>query len=164
MDFSLSKELEELRQRVSAFVADEIMPVEGLKENFDAHENIAEVPLQVLRSKAKAAGLWAPQMPTLRGGLGLNTVGMAVFYEEASRSRFGPVVFNCAAPDDGNMYILNKVGTEEQKQIWLQPIVSGDARSSFAMTEPAPGGGSDPGMIRTTAERVGSKWVINGTK
>ncbi|MEK9900930.1 MAG: acyl-CoA dehydrogenase family protein, partial [Rhodospirillaceae bacterium] len=115
MDFSLPKELEDLRRRVGAFVADEIMPVEADPANFDAHENIAEAPLQDLRGKAKAAGLWAPQMPTERGGLGLNTVGMAVFYEEAARSRFGPVVFNCAAPDDGNMILLDRVAREDQK-------------------------------------------------
>ncbi|MEK9833768.1 MAG: acyl-CoA dehydrogenase family protein, partial [Rhodospirillaceae bacterium] len=134
MDFSLPKELEDLRRRVGAFVADEIMPVEADPANFDAHENIAEVPLQDLRTKAKAAGLWAPQMPTARGGLGLNTVGMAVFYEEAARSRFGPVVFNCAAPDDGNMILLDRVAREDQKDRWLQPIIDGDVRSSIVMT------------------------------
>jgi acyl-CoA dehydrogenase len=89
---------------------------------------------------------------------------MAVLYEAMNQSIFGPVAFNCAAPDDGNMYILNKVGTDQQKATWLQPIIDGDVRSSFAMTEPAPGGGSDPGMIQTTATRHNGKWVINGRK
>ena len=165
MDFSLPKELEDLRQRVGAFVADEIMPVEADQANFDEHENIAEPALQALRTKAKAAGLWAPQMPTSRGGLGLNTVGMAMFYEEAGRSRFGPVVFNCAAPDDGNMILLDRVAREDQKDRWLQPIIDGDIRSSIVMTEPAPGSGSDPTMMLTRAERKGNdKWVINGRK
>ena len=83
-------------------------------------------------------------MPVERGGLGLNTVGMAMFYEEAARSRFGPVVFNCAAPDDGNMILLERCATEEQKDRWLQPIIDGAVRSSIVMTEPAPGAGSDP--------------------
>lgn len=165
MDFSLPKELEDLRQRVGAFVADEIMPVEVDQANFDEHENIAEPALQTLRAKAKTAGLWAPQMPTSRGGLGLNTVGMAMFYEEAGRSRFGPVVFNCAAPDDGNMILLDRVAREDQKDRWLQPIIDGDVRSSIVMTEPAPGSGSDPTMMLTRAERKGNdKWVISGRK
>ncbi len=115
MDFTLSNELENLRQRVSKFVSDEIMPVEADPNSFDDHENIAPEPLKKLREKAKANGLWSPQMPVQRGGLGLNTVGMAVFYEEAGRSRFGPVCMNCAAPDDGNMILLERCATEEQK-------------------------------------------------
>ena len=165
MDFSLPKELEGLRLRVKLFVGDVIMPVEADPANFDEHENIAEAPLQALRMKAKAAGLWAPQMPVSRGGLGLNTVGMAMFYEEAARSRFGPVVFNCAAPDDGNMILLDRVAREDQKDRWLQPIIDGDIRSSIVMTEPAPGSGSDPTMMLTRAEQSGNdKWVINGRK
>jgi acyl-CoA dehydrogenase len=103
-------------------------------------------------------------MPVDRGGLGLDVQGRAVFYEEANKSIFGPVVFNCAAPDDGNMFILDRVGREDQKDKWLQPIVNGDVRSAFVMTEPAPGGGSDPTMMRTTAEKRGDTWVVNGRK
>ena len=86
---------------------------------------------------------------------GLPIVGWAAMYEEANRSIFGPVAFNCQAPDDGNMNLLALVGTEAQKENWLRPIVDGRVRSSFVMTEPAPGGGSDPGMIRTRAEKTG---------
>jgi acyl-CoA dehydrogenase len=89
-------------------------------------------------------------------------MGMAVCYEEMNRSIFGPVVFNSAAPDDGNMMVLEKLGTEAQKARWLAPIVDGEVRSAFAMTEPHPGGGSDPGMMRTTATREGDKYVIRG--
>jgi acyl-CoA dehydrogenase len=85
-------------------------------------------------------------------------------YEEAARSLFGPLAFNCMAPDDGNMNLLAKVGTPAQKERWLRPIVDGKVNSSFAMTEPAPGGGSDPAMIKTKAERKGDKWVIHGRK
>jgi len=91
-------------------------------------------------------------------------VAWAVMYEEAARSLFGPLAFNCMAPDDGNMNVLKKLGTPAQKDKWLKPIVEGKVRSAFAMTEPAPGGGSDPGMIRTRAERRGDKWVITGRK
>ena len=144
MDFTLSSELEDLRKRVWLFVETEVMPIEADPKNFDDHENIALKPLKELRDKAKSLGLWAPQMPISRGGLGLNTVGMAVFYEEAGRSRFGPVCMNCAAPDDGNMILLNRCASEEQKDKWLQPIIDGDLRSSIIMTEPAPGAGYDP--------------------
>ncbi|MED5473643.1 MAG: acyl-CoA dehydrogenase, partial [Pseudomonadota bacterium] len=82
-----------------------------------------------------------------------------------NRSIFGPVCFNCSAPDDGNMFVLNKVATEEQKDKWLQPIIDGAVRSSFVMTEPHPGSGSDPSMMLTKAEPVGnSKWKISGHK
>jgi acyl-CoA dehydrogenase len=90
--------------------------------------------------------------------------GLAVCYEEMGRSIFGPVVFNCAAPDDGNMMLLEKVARDDQKERWLQPIVDGRARSAFAMTEPAPGAGSDPGLMRTRAERHGDRWIVRGRK
>jgi len=165
MDLSLSPELEALRLRVREFVADEVLPLEADPANFDAHEMIDEGVLAVVREKAKGVGLWAPQMPESRGGLGLNTVGMAVFYEEAARSRFGPLAFNCSAPDDGNMFLLNKVATEEQKDQWLQPVIDGKVRSSIVMTEPAPGSGSDPTMMLTRAAPKGNnKWVVSGRK
>ncbi len=165
MDFTLSAELEDLRKRVGLFVETEVMPIEADPKNFDDHENIALKPLKELRDKAKSLGLWAPQMPISRGGLGLNTVGMAVFYEEAGRSRFGPVCMNCAAPDDGNMILLNRCASEEQKDKWLQPIIDGDLRSSIIMTEPAPGAGSDPTSMLTTATPKGNnKWAIEGHK
>ena len=94
----------------------------------------------------------------------LPIVAWAVMYEEAARSLFGPLAFNCMAPDDGNMNLLRLVGTPAQKDKWLRPIVDGKVRSSFAMTEPAPGGGSDPSMIRTRAEKKGDKYVIYGRK
>ncbi|MFX5689098.1 acyl-CoA dehydrogenase family protein, partial [Acinetobacter baumannii] len=77
--------------------------------------------------------------------------GWAAMYEEANRSIFGPVTMNCAAPDDGNMNVLAKIGTHAQKERWLRPIVEGRARSGFVMTEPAPGAGSDPSMMLTRA-------------
>ena len=164
MDFTLPAEVDRLRLQVREFVDTHLIPMESDITTYDAHENIADVPLAAMRAKAKDAGLWAPQMPVERGGLGLNTQGMAAFYEEANKSIFGPVVFNCAAPDDGNMFILNRIARDDQKEKWLQPIVNGDVRSAFVMTEPAPGGGSDPSMIRTRAEKQGDKWIVNGHK
>ena len=164
MDFTLDPSVAELRGRVRAFVDEHIVPLEADPSAYDEHENIAPEPLERLRALAKAEGLWAPQMPRERGGQGLDTVGMAACYEEMGRSIFGPVVFNCAAPDDGNMFLLNRVATEAQQERWLQPIVDGRVRSAFAMTEPAPGAGSDPSLMRTTAERRGDTWVIHGRK
>jgi acyl-CoA dehydrogenase len=122
--------------------------------------------LDGLRAKAKAAGLWAPQMPKARGGLELPHVGWVAFYGEANHSIFGPAAFNCAAPDDGNMTILNKVlPSDAMKGRWLQPIIDGKVRSSFVMTEPHPGSGSDPGgMMLTRAEKRGGKYIVHGRK
>ncbi|MPZ10915.1 MAG: acyl-CoA dehydrogenase [Kiloniellaceae bacterium] len=164
MDFSLAPETESLRQRLRDFVESEIMPLEADPSCYDAHENIALEKLEPLRAKVKAAGLWALQMPKARGGQGLSVAAMAACYEEMGRSIFGPVAFNCAAPDDGNMILLEKVATEEQKARWLQPVVDGTVRSAFAMTEPAPGAGSDPGLMLSRAERDGDGWILNGDK
>jgi len=164
MDFTLSADVENYRKRYRAFVAEHLIPLERDPASYDEHENIRLDLLDTLRTKAKAAGMWAPQMPRERGGLGFNVVAMAVCYEEMNHSIFGPVTFNCAAPDDGNMTVLNKIGTEQQKARWLQPIIDGKVRSSIVMTEPAPGAGSDPSMMRTTATRKGDKWVIHGRK
>ncbi len=166
MDFSLSPEIEALRLKVRAFIADEVMPLEARPEVYDAYENIRLDVLDEMRAKARAAGLWAPQMPQSRGGLGLPITGWAAIYEEANRSIFGPVIINCAAPDDGNMSVLNKaLKSEAMKDMWLQPIIDGKVRSSFAMTEPQPGSGSDPGgMMLTRAEKRGAKYVVHGRK
>ena len=165
MDFSLAPEIEDYRQRIKAFVAGRILPLESEPSAYDDHENIAEDRLAELRAAARAEGLWCFQMPRSRGGQEVGRVGMAALYEEMNHSIFGPVVFNCAAPDDGNMILLEKVATEAQKTRWLQPIIDGEVRSAFAMTEPAPGSGSDPaGMMLTRAERQGDKWIVNGRK
>lgn len=164
MDFSLSPELDALRRRYRTFIDTHVIPLEGEPASYDAHENIRLDLLAPLRERAKAEGLWAPQMPVERGGLGVSVSAQAVCYEEMGRSIFGPAVFNCAAPDDGNMLLLDKVATDAQKNRWLQPVVDGTVRSAFAMTEPAPGAGSDPSHMRTQAVRRGGKWVVNGHK
>lgn len=164
MDFSIATEIEDYRQRIAAFVEKHILPLEADRTAYDAHGNIALPLLDALRAKARAEGLWCLQLGQENGGAGLSKTGMAVCYEEMARSIFGPVVFNAAAPDDGNMQVLEKLGTPEQKQRWLQPIAEGRARSSFAMTEPHPGGGSDPSMIRTMAEKRGDRYVVTGRK
>ena len=165
MDYSLSPEIEDYRQRIKTLVDERVIPLEKDPASYDEYEYIKEEVLEPLRAEAKAQGLWAIGMPKERGGQGLPIIAMAACYEEMNRSIFGPACFNCQAPDDGNMILLNKVGTEEQKARWLQPIIDGEVRSSFAMTEPAPGAGSDPaGMMLTKAEKDGNKWVIHGRK
>src|SRR5262249_40698876 len=164
MDFTLPPHIEDYRKHYRAFVAEHLLPLELDPHARDDHENIRLDVLEGVRTKAKAAGLGAPQMPKERGGQGVAIVGMAACYEEMNYSIFGPVTFNCAAPDDGNMIVLSKIGTEEQKKRWLQPIVDGKVRSSIVMTEPAPGAGSDPTMMLTTATKQGDKWIIRGRK
>src|SRR5437588_10412387 len=164
MDFTLSPEIEDIRVRTRSFVEEHVLPLEADPESYDDHENIRLDVLRTVQAKAKAEGLWAPQAPKEYGGMGLPVVAWAAMYEEANRSIFGPLAFNCAAPDDGNMNLLARVGTPAQKDKWLKPIVEGSVRSSFVMTEPAPGGGSDPGMIRTRAEQKGDRFVIHGQK
>ena len=107
MDFSIDAALQADHDRLRAFVRDEIVPLEADRKNFDSYGNIDMAVLQTLRAKVKEAGLWAPQIPREQSGLGYGPTGMAVLYEAMNYSIFGPVAFNCAAPDDGNMYILN---------------------------------------------------------
>ena len=164
MDYTLSAEIESYRARIARFVEDEILPAEINPKAWDSHGNINNEWLEALRSKARKQGLWCLQLKPETGGCGLSKVGMAVCYEEMNRSVFGPVVFNCAAPDDGNMMVLEKVGTDAQKEAWLKPIVDGTVRSSFAMTEPHPGAGSDPGMMLTMATKQGDVYRIEGRK
>ncbi len=164
MDLSLSPEIEQLRRRIRDFVERHCIPAESDPKNWDEHENIAEGPLAALRAKARAEGLWALQTSKEQGGLGVGRVAMAACYEEMARSIFGPVAFNSAPPDDGNMMLLDAVATSAQKERWLKPIVEGKVRSAFVMTEPAPGSGSDPSAMLTKAERRGDTWVVRGRK
>jgi acyl-CoA dehydrogenase len=163
MDFHISPEIEDLRARVAAFVAAEVLPLEANRASDDDHGNIALALLDEVRAKARAEGLWTLQLNRPdRPAIG--RMGMAVTYEEMNRSIFGPAVFNSAAPDDGNMMVLDAIATPAQKAQWLAPIEDGRVRSAFAMTEPHPGGGSDPSMIQTSAERRGDSYLVRGRK
>jgi len=164
MDFSLPVDVEALRSRFVGFVRQRVLPLENDPATFDDHENIRLDLLEALRAEARAEGLWCPQVPTPLGGMGLSRVAMAACYEAMNESIFGPAVFNAAAPDDGNLMLLAAVATPEQQERWLRPMVDGQVRSAFAMTEPHPGGGSDPTMIATRAERIGEGWRITGRK
>lgn len=149
MNFEISPRVEDFRARIVAFVEKEVLPLEADRASYDGHDNIELGLLDRLRTKAREAGLWCLQLREKNGGANLGRVGMAVCYEAMNRSIFGPAVFNSVAPDDGNMIVLEALGTPAQRAKWLKPIVEGHVRSAFVMTEPHPGGGSDPSMIRT---------------
>jgi len=117
-----------------------------------------------LRAKARAAGIYAPQLPRELGGLGLTLTEIAPVFEAAGRSHLGPLALNCAAPDEGNMHLLHLFANAEQRERYLRPLADGVIYSGFAMTEPAPGAGSDPAMLQTTAVRDGDDWIITGHK
>jgi acyl-CoA dehydrogenase len=119
MDFTLSPEIESLRQKVRNFVVEHVLPLEDDRSLWDAHENIRADVLEGVRARARAAGLWAPQSPKRYGGMALPFVAWAALYEEAARSLFGPLAFHCMAPDDGNMNLLSRVGTPAQQDKWL---------------------------------------------
>ncbi len=163
MDFTLSDKAERIRGAIRNFVDARLIPLEQDRASYDAHENINLGLLAELRQEARAQGLWALNMPIARGGGGLSLSEIAPCYEEMNRSIFGPVVFNAAAPDDGNMRVLEQVATEHQKRVFLQPIVDGTVQSAFAMTEPE-GCGSDPSLTYTTATRTNTGWKIHGRK
>ncbi len=162
IDFSPRPELEELRTRVRAFVDEHVIPVE--QRVFDEDQRGDDSTLRLLQAKARAAGLWTPHLSKDLGGQGLGPMGMAVLFREMGRSFAGAKVFNCDAPDQGNMDLLAAVASDAARERWLQPLCDGQITSAFCMTEPAPGAGADPTNLRTTAVRDGDEWVINGHK
>jgi acyl-CoA dehydrogenase len=164
MSFAIDPATDALRARIDTFVRERIVPLEAGHAHDDEHGNLRLEVLEGLRAQVKEAGLWTPQMPRAMGGLGLSMRALVPLYEAMNYSIFGPPAFNCAAPDDGNMRVLAQVASDAQQARWLAPIVDGRVRSAFAMTEPHPGGGSDPTMIRTRAVRRGGGWVIDGRK
>jgi acyl-CoA dehydrogenase len=161
MDFSVSPAAEELRRQVRRFIDERVIPLEPREHS--EHGLPAEVLAEV-RGQARAAGVWAPQLPAELGGLGLALSDLAPIFEEAGRSPLGPLALNCAAPDEGNMHLLLLAGTPTQKAKYLARLARGECRSCFAMTEPPPGAGSDPSMLRTLAVPDGDGWVIDGHK
>ena len=160
--FGYSERLPELRERVRGFVEAECIPRERpeLAHDIEALDRV----LGELHALAKAAGIYAPQLPPELGGLGLNWRDRAAVLEEAGRSPLGPGALNCAPPDQPNMINLLALGSEAQKRQYLLPLAAGEIRSCFAMTEPAPGAGSDPSMLLTRAQMQDGRWLLNGRK
>ncbi|MDG2210958.1 MAG: acyl-CoA dehydrogenase family protein [Acidimicrobiales bacterium] len=167
IDFSLTPELEEIRTRIRVFIDDVVKPGEALIEGHGEHdpqEGGERIETLIsMRKQAFSEGLWLPHMPEEWGGMGLGHVQLAMVQAEAARSRYGPWVLNCQAPDEGNMHTLLHWATDEQKEKYLQPLCEGKGTSCFAMTEPEVAG-SDPTLIQTTGYQDGEEWVINGHK
>src|ERR1700761_8045565 len=165
MDFSFSPKVKELQARVSAFMDEHVYPNEAR-----FHAEIAQgdrwQPTKVveeLKAKAKEAGLWNLFLPESARGAGLTNLEYAPLCEIMGRSGLGPETFNCSAPDTGNMEVFERYGTPEHKERWLKPLLAGEIRSAFAMTEPAVAS-SDATNIETEIRREGDEYVINGRK
>lgn len=162
MDFSLSPDIIELRDRTRAFIAEQIIPFER-DPRIGSHGPSEDLRRELV-ALARAAGLLTPHASRAHGGLGLSHVAKAVMFEEAGYSTLGPTALNIHAPDEGNIHLMEEVATPAQQARWLLPQVAGETRSCFCMTEPPPGAGADPSMLATTAVRDGDNYRINGTK
>ncbi len=162
IDFAPSPELQQLQQRVRAFIQTEIIPMESDPRQ-GPHGPEESLRLDLV-AKARQAGLLSPHAEPEYGGLGLSHVGRALVFEESGYSTLGPIAMNVFAPDEGNMHLLHAVASQAQKERWLRPLVEGRIRSCFCMTEPAPGAGSDPSLLATTATPDGEGWLISGRK
>ena len=160
--FTLPPELAALQARVRDFIRDDVIPLEN-DPRCGPHGPSEDLRRELV-ARARRAGLLAPQVAKHLGGLGLTHLACAVVFEEAGYSPLGPVAMHLAAPDEGNMHLLHRVATSAQQAQWLEPLARGDIRSCFCMTEPAPGAGSDPSMLATTAEPEGDGYRISGQK
>ena len=163
IDFELPAELVGLRDRVEAFIAEKIVPYEN-----DPRQTAHGAPESLRRELvglARQAQLLSPHAPKQYGGLGLDHRGMAVVFEAAGWSTLGPLALNIQAPDEGNVNLLNAIATPEQKARWLAPLVRGEIRSVFSMTETvSDGAGSDPSLLNTVAQQDGNDFLISGKK
>jgi acyl-CoA dehydrogenase len=164
MNFDYTDKVKSLQQRLSAFMDEHIYPNE--KRFYQEIENDRWAPTKVieeLKPKARAAGLWNLFLPDDDQGAGLTNLEYAPLCEIMGRSILAPEVFNCSAPDTGNMEVLARYGTPEQKERWLKPLLAGEIRSCFAMTEPAVAS-SDATNIQASIRREGNEYVLNGRK
>ncbi len=161
MDFSIPSHIEPLIERIRSFVEREVVPLEPDFLNREFRDLLPV--LAVKRAQVKVIGLWAPFLPVQYGGLGLTLAEYAHISEELGRSPLGHYVFNCQAPDVGNMEILMQFGTAAQQKTFLEPLTRGEIRSCFCMTEPE-NPGSNPVLMDTLAVKEGGDYVINGHK
>ena len=160
VELELTPEIAELRERYRAFMDAHVFPNEDALSSEDEE---ADALVAELRAKAKAEGLWAPHIGPEAGGTGRGFLAYALLNEVIGRTVWGQYVFGCQAPDAGNAEILLMFGSNEQKERWLRPLVAGDVRSFFSMTEPDVSG-ADPTGLQTTAVLDGDEWVIDGRK
>ena len=161
IDFTFPEDVENARLQVRRFMDQVAKP--RLKELRGLKQEEMREGIYGLRDKAREWGVWLPHMPQEWGGMGLGLTAVASVSAEAVKTRFGPWIINCQAPDEGNMHTILHFGTKEQKEKWLKPLCEGTMRSAFSMTEPD-SAGSDPTTIKCRAVRDGSDWVINGRK
>ena len=164
MDFEFSGKVKDLQKRLQGFMEEHVYPNE--QRFHDEIERNRWSPTRVieeLKPKARAAGLWNLFLPNDEHGAGLTNLEYAPLCESMGRSVMGPEIFNCSAPDTGNMEVLARYGTPEQKERWLKPLLAGEIRSCFAMTEPAVAS-SDARNIEASIVRSGHEYVINGRK
>jgi acyl-CoA dehydrogenase len=160
-DFSTEPEFQAQLDWMRDFVREEIWPIETVFEELGQDGFMrAMAPLQ---ERVRERGLWAAHLPPELGGQGFGQVKLGLMHEILGSSPFAPVAFGNHAPDSGNSEVLALAGTEDQKEQWLHPLLAGDLRSAFSMTEPDTAG-SDPTLLRTTAAEDGDSWVINGHK
>src|ERR671934_1398049 len=160
-DFSTEPEFEAQLHWMRDYVRDEIYPIEPIAEEI-GNDDLERI-FESLRPAVKERGLWAAHLPPELGGQGFGQVKLGLMNEILGTSIFAPNAFGNQAPDSGNSEILALAGSEEQKQRWLHPLLAGDLKSAFSMTEPETAG-SDPTQLRTRAQRDGDGWVINGHK
>jgi acyl-CoA dehydrogenase len=160
-DFSTEPEFQEKLDWMRAFVREEIWPIETIASELD--QRALDRIYAPLQEEVKRRGLWAAHLPPDLGGQGFGQVKLGLMHEILGSSPFAPNAFGNQAPDSGNSEILAMAGTDEQKERWLAPLLAGDLKSAFSMTEPETAG-SDPTQLRTRAERDGEGWVINGHK
>jgi acyl-CoA dehydrogenase len=164
MDFEPSDKVKLLSEQLERFMKEYIYPAEPIAQQQMQEGDVIEPPvLKEIRAKAKEIGLWNLFLPDDEYGAGLSNLEYAPLCEIMGRSPMASRAFNCNAPDTGNMEILAEFGTPEQKKQWLEPLLEGEIRSCFSMTEPEVSG-ADPTGLRTLAERDGDEWVINGHK
>jgi len=162
IDFSPTPQQEELSRRIADFIREEIIPRE--KDPRQGPHGPSDDLRRELNALAARAGLLSPHVGKEWGGLGLDHMSIAIAFEAAGYSPLGPIAMNCSAPDEGNMHMLELIATPAQKERYLRPLASGEIRSCFAMTEPAPGAGADPNLLATEARREGDEFVIRGKK
>ena len=166
MDFDYTPKVQELVQRVSAFMDEYVFPNEGAYvEYINSQDTRWVIPpiMEEMKIKAREAGLWNLFLPESERGAGLTNLEYAPLAELMGRSMIGSEVFNCAAPDTGNMEVLERYGSEQHKKEWLQPLLNGEIRSGFAMTEPGVAS-SDATNIQASIVRDGDSYILNGQK
>ncbi len=165
MDFEFSDRVLELTERVRNFIDENVIPAEPIyaQQVEDGGRWCAPAIMEELKDKAREAGIWNMFLPDSKGGFGLSNLDYAPIAELLGRSGIASEAFNCSAPDTGNMEIIERFGTDEHKEKWLQPLLDGKIRSAFAMTEPAVAS-SDATNIESSIVREGDEYVINGRK